>query len=213
VRNARELGAFADATVERFGRIDALCANAGIIDSGSWDVSEAQWDLMMDVNLKGVWLSCRAVIPQMIKQGSGVIACISSVAGLAGYPNNFQYGVAKHGVIGLMRYLAVELAPHNIRVNAVCPTGVETPMILNQPMLSQMAGDDPEATRTDAEQAARHMHLLAIPWVEMQDVSNALLWLVSEEARYVTGISLPIDAGATMQPPGIPSSARHDASA
>jgi SDR family mycofactocin-dependent oxidoreductase len=207
VRDSAALEEFARATVERFGRIDGLCANAGIVDLGTWDLSEDRWDLMMSINLKGVWLSCRAVIPHMIAGGGGVIVATSSTSGLTAYQGAMQYGVAKHAVLGLVHHLAVDLAAHNIRVNAICPTAVPTAMLLNEALFERTTGGA-SADRREAEFGFRTQHLLAVPWVTLDDVSNALLWLVSDEARHITGVALPIDAGATRQPPGIPPEAQ-----
>lgn len=207
VRDSAALDSFAATTMERFGRIDVLVANAGILDLGSWDLSEDRWDLMMDINLKGVWLSCRAAIPHMIEAGRGVIVATASTAGLTAYAGAMQYGVAKHAVLGLVHHLAVDLAPHNIRVNALCPTGVGTKMLLNDALYERTTGGA-TTDREEAEFGFRAQHLLDVPWITVEDVSNALLWLVSDDARYVTAIALPIDAGTTRQPPGIPPEAQ-----
>jgi (+)-trans-carveol dehydrogenase len=206
-RDAAQLDEVVSATVAEFGRIDILCANAGILDLGSWDMTEDQWDLMLDINLKSVWLTCRAAIPTMIAQRGGAIVCTSSLSGLRAFENAMQYGVAKHGVIGLMRHLAVDLAPYDIRVNAVCPAAVDTPMLMNPEMFKKLTGGIPDATLDDARRLTRTQHLLDTPWLESRDISEALLWLVSDEGRYVTGTAVEIDAGALRQPPGIPASA------
>jgi (+)-trans-carveol dehydrogenase len=203
VRDSDQLDRFVDAALAEFERIDILVANAGILETGSWDQRREQWQLMMDVNLTGVWLSCKAAIPAMIERGGGAIVCVSSVGGLRGFPDCLQYGVAKHGVVGLARCLAVDLAPHGIRVNAICQTTLRSPMIMNEPMLTRFTGSaDPADER--AQVRFRNMHLLSAPWIEAEDVSNAILWLVSDDGRYVTGTELKIDAGMLNQPPGVP---------
>ena len=206
VRHADQLEAVVEGTLAEFGRIDVLVANAGILDLGSWDMTEAQWDLMLDINLKSVWLTCRAVIPTMIEQGGGAIVCVGSISSLRAFGNAMQYGVAKHGVLGLTRHLAVDLAPHGIRVNVVCPAAVDTPMFMNPSLLKNIVGHE-GATADDARFSTRNQHLLETPWLETEDVSEALVWLVSDAGRYVTGIALEIDAGAMCQPPGIPPAA------
>jgi len=136
-----------------------------------------------------VWQSCKAVIPHMIAGGrGGSIVITSSTAGLKGFAGTGHYVAAKHGVVGLMRTLAIELAPHNIRVNTVHPTGVNTPMVVNEAM-AQLLADNPSAIS----------NLLPVEMLEPVDISNAILWLVSDDARYVTGVTLPVDAGFTIQ--------------
>ena len=123
----------------------------------------------------------------------------SSAAGLKGYANIAHYTAAKHGVVGLMKTLAQELAPHRIRVNTVNPTQVDTPMIMNEPMYRLFCPDVDEPTRADFAPASQAMHLLPIPWVDPRDVSNAVLFLASDEARYITGTALPVDAGVLIK--------------
>jgi len=203
IRDAAQLEAFAAATVERFGGIDAVCANAAIAEFGSWDITEERWDLTMEVNLKGSWLTCRAMIPHLIARGGGAIVCTSSTCGVTPYADVLPYGVSKHGVIGLMRHLAVDLAPCGIRVNAVCPTSVPTPMLLNEALTSSIT-KRADSAGDAVEFGFRTMNLLPVAWVDADDVSNAVMWLISDESRYVTGTALPVDAGALIQPPGIP---------
>ena len=184
-------------TIQEFGRIDGLIANAGIFSGGlpAWELNEDQWDESLAVNLKGVWLSCKYVIPHMLQQGSGTIVLISSMAGLEGYHNCAHYVAAKHGVIGLMRALANELAPHNIRVNAICPSTVKTESTLNQFMYDLFAGG-PKGSLDDLLRGMKEINLLPVDLIDPIDVTKAVLWLLSDDARYVTGLALPIDAGA-----------------
>jgi NAD(P)-dependent dehydrogenase (short-subunit alcohol dehydrogenase family) len=114
------------------------------------------------------------------------------------------YVAAKHGVIGLMRILSAELAPHWIRVNAVCPGTVDTPMVMNDSLLSLFCGKETGGTREEAAFAAESLALLPKPWVEARDLANAVLWLASDDARYVTGAAIPVDLGMSNQPSGIP---------
>jgi SDR family mycofactocin-dependent oxidoreductase len=196
VRDGAGMREAIEQTVSELGKVDVLVANAGIESFGkSWELSDEQWEEMVSVNLTGVWKSCRAVIPPMIERRSGVILMTSSIAGLRGLSNQAHYCAAKHGVVGLMRSLALELAPHGIRVNTVHPSAVDTPIIKNQAMYTLFGGGDPNTTLEDATPAFRELNLLDTPWLEPQDLSNAMLWLASDEARYVTGVALPVDAG------------------
>jgi len=191
--------ALADGVAE-LGRLDIVCANAGILSSGSLaDLTEEAWREMIDINLSGVWRTCRAAIPHLIAGGrGGSIVLTSSVAGLKSYPNIAHYVSAKHGVTGLMRTLAVELAPHRIRVNSVHPTQVDTDMIQNDVMYRLFCPDSENPTKEEFATASRATGLLPVDWVEAIDVSNAVLFLASDDARYITGTALAIDAGALM---------------
>jgi SDR family mycofactocin-dependent oxidoreductase len=191
--------ALADGVAE-LGRLDIVCANAGILSSGSLaDLTEEAWREMININLSGVWRTCRAAIPHLIADGrGGSIVLTSSVAGLKSYPNIAHYVSAKHGVTGLMRTLAVELAPHRIRVNSVHPTQVDTDMIQNDVMYRLFCPDSENPTKEEFAAASRATGLLPVDWVEAIDVSNAVLFLASDDARYITGTALAIDAGALM---------------
>jgi SDR family mycofactocin-dependent oxidoreductase len=184
--------------MSEFGRLDVVVANAGIVSyKPAWELSEDEWEEMLGINLTGVWKTAKAVIPALIEQGEGgSIILTSSVAGLIAFPNLSHYCTAKHGVTGLMRTLAVELAPHNIRVNSVHPTAVLTPMLDNEATYSLFLGMPSGGTREVAQQQMTMMHALRVPWVEDQDVANAVLFLATDEARYITGTTQVIDAGA-----------------
>jgi NAD(P)-dependent dehydrogenase (short-subunit alcohol dehydrogenase family) len=174
--------------MSELGRIDVLFNNAGICAYGlAHELTEDAWDAMLDINLKGAWLVARRVIPVMIAQRRGVIVNNSSVAGLRGMGRLSHYAASKWGLTGLTKSWAIELAPHDVRVNAVHPTGVNTPM---NDGLAEMEGLTP---REIAERSAGN--LLSVPWIEPEDVANAVLYLASERARYVTGSSLVLDAG------------------
>lgn len=196
-RDLRAVTEVVERGVGEFGRLDIVCANAGISSyAPAHELTEQQWQDMIDVNLTGVWKTCKAVIPHMIEAGNGgSIILTSSTAGLKALGNLAHYVSAKHGVVGLMRTLAVELAPHMIRVNTVNPTTVLTDMIDNEPSFQLFRPDLESPTRADAEEAFRSINALPIPWVEPVDISNAIVWLASDEARYVTGVTLPVDAG------------------
>ncbi|MFW0786108.1 mycofactocin-coupled SDR family oxidoreductase [Gordonia sp. CPCC 206044] len=187
--------------VERFGRLDIVVANAGI--AGSYavdDLTDDIWRDMIDINLTGVWNSVKASVPHLRAGGrGGSIIVISSIAGLKGLPNNAHYAAAKHGVLGIMRSLANELGPEAIRVNAVLPTNVDTRMLFNDAIYRLFLPDAENPTREDVEPALRGMHALDVPNVDPDDVSNAVLFLAGPQSRYVTGVALPIDAGALVR--------------
>jgi (+)-trans-carveol dehydrogenase len=199
--DVRDYGAVKAAVQEgvaQLGRLDIVSANAGIFGfSPLENMDDTTWQDMIDVNLTGVWHTAKAAIPHLRAAGGGSIILTSSTAGLKPIPNTGHYNAAKHGVVGLMRTLAYELAADRIRVNSVHPTAVDTDMIQNAATYELFAADLPEAERTREVLAPRfgQLNLLPIPWVEAVDISNAVLFLASDEARYVTGVTLPVDAG------------------
>jgi SDR family mycofactocin-dependent oxidoreductase len=196
VRDGAAMGEVVRRSVSEFGKIDILVANAGIESFGaSHELTDEAWDDMLAVNLTGAWKICRAVVPQMIERGSGVILITSSIAGLKGLANQAHYCAAKHGVVGLMRSMAVELAPHNVRVNTVHPSSVDTPIIKNRAMYTLFSGGDPEATLEEVTPAFRELNLMDTPWMEPEDISKAMLFLASDDARYITGTTFTVDAG------------------
>jgi SDR family mycofactocin-dependent oxidoreductase len=191
VRDTAAVQAVVEEGVREFGRLDVVCANAGIVTfaENAWSLTDEQWDEMLAVNLTGVWKTVRAAVPAMIDAGNGgCIVLTSSTAGVKGMAGIGHYVSAKHGVVGLMRTLAVELAQHSIRVNTVHPTGVNTPMIAN-PEFMTLAQEQPEWM-----EAMRNS--LPVPMIEAEDVSNAILYLCSDAGRYITGVAMPVDAGA-----------------
>jgi len=187
--------------VTELGGLDIVCANAGVNSPApTQDITEAQWHTVLDVNLSGVWRTAKAAIPHLIGAGrGGAVILTSSAAGLKGYANIAHYTASKHGINGLMKTLAQELAPHRVRVNSVNPTQVDTPMIMNDPMYRLFCPDQAQPTREDFAPVSQQMNALPIPWVESRDVSNAVLFLASEEARYITGVALPVDAGVLVK--------------
>jgi len=188
VRDDAAITAAVNGTTATLGRIDILFNNAGICAYGlSHELSEDEWDTMIDINLKGAWLVGRRVIPVMIEQGSGVIINNSSVAGLRGMNRLSHYAASKWGLTGLSKSWAIELAQHGIRVVSIHPTGVNTPM---NDGLAALEGATPEEI---AERSAGN--LLPVPWVEAEDVAEAVLFLASDRARYVTGSEFVLDAG------------------
>ena len=202
VRDLAALKAALDDGVSALGRLDIVSANAGIGSAphAAGELSDDIWGEMIDINLTGVWHAAKATIPHLIDGGrGGSIVLTSSAAGLMAYPNIAHYVSAKHGVVGLMRTLALELAPHMIRVNSIHPTQVDTPMIMNEATYGLFCPDVEHPTRDDFAPASQEMNALPIPWVEAIDISNALLFLASDEARYITGVTLPVDAGCTIK--------------
>jgi SDR family mycofactocin-dependent oxidoreductase len=179
VRDYDALKAVVDGGVEQLGRLDIIVANAGIGTVGRklHKISEKIWQDMIDVNLSGVWHTVKAGVPHLIEGGrGGSIVLTGSVGSHKALAHTGHYIAAKHGVLGLMRSFAVELGQHMIRVNSVHPSQVNTPMTMND-----------------------LTHTMPIPWVEAVDISNAVLFLASDESRYITGVSLPVDAGALLK--------------
>ncbi len=188
VRDDEAVSAAVAAAIERFGRIDVLFNNAGICAYGlAHELTEDAWDTMLDINLKGPWIVARRVIPHMIAAGRGVIVNNSSVAGLRGMGRLSHYSASKWGLTGLTKSWAIELAPHGIRVVAIHPTGVDTPLNDGIAALEGMTALE------IAERSAGN--LLPVPWIEAEDVAEAVVYLVSDKARYITGSSLVLDAG------------------
>ncbi|RHX90728.1 SDR family mycofactocin-dependent oxidoreductase [Leptospira stimsonii] len=188
VRNDADIQKAVQGTLDAFGRIDILFNNAGICAYGlAHELTEEAWDSMIDINLKGAWLVARRVIPILIAQKSGVIINNSSIAGLRGMNRLSHYAASKWGLAGLTKSWAIELAPHGIRVNSIHPTGVNTPM---NDGLAFLEGATPQEI---AERSAGN--LLPVPWIEVEDVAEAVLYLSSKKSRYVTGAQLVLDAG------------------
>lgn len=188
VRDDAAISAAVEAVVARFGQIDILFNNAGICGYGlAHELTEPAWDAMLDINLKGAWLVARRVIPVMIGRQGGVIINNSSVAGLRGMARLSHYAASKWGLVGLTKSWAIELAPYKIRVIALCPTGVNTPM---NDGLAVLEGKTP---REIAERSAGN--LLPMPWIEPEDVAAAVVFLASSRARAITGSEFILDAG------------------
>lgn len=191
IRDAEALTAAVDDGVQQLGGLDASVANAGVLTAGTWDnTTTEQWHTVVDINLIGTWNTCRAAIPHLIERG-GSLVNVSSVAGLKGSPLHTPYTASKHGVVGLSRALANELASASIRVNTVHPTGVAT-------------GLRPDSLHTLLHETRQDLgpifqNALPIVMAEAVDISNAVLYLVSDESRYVTGLELKVDAGVTLR--------------
>ena len=202
VRDYDALKSAVDTGVEQLGRLDIIVANAGIGNGGATldKTSERDWTDMIDVNLAGVWKTVKAGVPHILAGGrGGSIILTSSVGGLKAYPHTGHYVAAKHGVVGLMRTFAVELGQHMIRVNSVHPTNVNTPLFMNEPTMRLFRPDLQNPGPDDLKAVAQMMHTLPVGWVEPEDISNAVLFLASDESRYITGVTLPIDAGSCLK--------------
>ncbi|MBK5220738.1 MAG: mycofactocin-coupled SDR family oxidoreductase [Thermoleophilia bacterium] len=207
-RDAKAMQEAADNAVAELGKIDIAAINHGIAVPGGWDeTTEEVWNANIDTNLTGAWWATRAVIPHMIDNGGGSIVITSSVSGIRAFWGLTSYVASKHGLIGLMKGLAAELAPHWIRVNVICPTNVATPMLHNPVIFGMFAGQE-EGTIDDMDLPARSMNLLPEPWIEPEAISYGVLYLASDEAKHVTGVTLPVDAGMSQMPPGIPPAAQ-----
>jgi (+)-trans-carveol dehydrogenase len=204
VRDQYALDAAVAEGIKAFGGIDVVLPTAGVTSMGVlWELTDEQWDDMIGINLTGVWRTLRAALPSMVQRGAGgSVVLTGSIAGIIGMPYLAHYAATKHAVNGLVKSLANELAPHRIRVNSVNPTNVATPMILNDATYQHFRPDVAGATQADAIPAFSSYNLLDTPWVEPADVTNAVLWLCSDEARYVTGVALPIDTGTVVKWPG-----------
>ena len=200
VRDRAALGGAVDAGLAEFGHLDIVVANAGIAPIGEVGRSPQAWQDAIDVLLTGVYHTIDAAIPAMVERDmGGSIVITSSTAGLKGLGRHlegvgagfFAYTAAKHGVVGLMRLYANVLAPHRIRVNTLHPTGVNTPMVVNEPFARYIEGSFGVASGMQ--------NALPVDLVEPEDIANAAVWLCSDEARYVTGVTLPVDAGFTVR--------------
>ena len=180
-----DVKAMVEKTIAQFGQIDYAFNNAGIegIQANTWECTEENWDKTIAVNLKGIWLCMKYQIPQMIKQGKGVIINCASVAGLVGFQGLPAYVSSKHGIVGLTKTAALECAKLGIRVNAVCPGAIQTPMI------DRITGKKRETIEQFTE--LEPMGRFGIP----EEIAHAVIWLCSDEASFVTGISMPVDGG------------------
>lgn len=202
VRDFAALQRVVDEGVAEFGRLDIVLGNAGIFQFGeaAQEITEADWRDVVDVDLTGVWHTCKATIPHLRagKRGGSIILTASG-AGIKGFANFAHYVAAKHGVLGLMKTLALELAPESIRVNVVAPANCDTDMIQNEASYRLFQPGLENPGRREFAEASTGMFALPVPWVEAIDVSNAIVFLASDEARYITGVTLPIDAGMTIK--------------
>jgi SDR family mycofactocin-dependent oxidoreductase len=197
VRNPEDLNEAVQAGVSEFGGIDIAVCNAGVALElkPTAEVHPESWQLIIDTNLTGVFNTIRAVLPNMVERKSGRIIATSSMAGRAGYPNSAGYSPAKWGVIGLVKTVANEYGRYGITANAVCPTNVNSPMIHNKDTYALFVPEVENPTREQAEERMKMMHPLGIPYVEPSDISQAILFLASDAARYISGEALAVSGG------------------
>jgi SDR family mycofactocin-dependent oxidoreductase len=202
VRDYAALKSALDSGAEQLGRLDIIVANAGIGNGGNklHKIRENIWQDMIDINLSGVWKTVKAGVPHILAgERGGSIVLTGSVGAHKALAHTGHYIAAKHGVVGLMRAFAVELGQHRIRVNSVHPSQVNTPMTMNDVTFKLFRPDLENPGPDDFAPFSQMTHTLPVPWVEAADISNAVLFLASDESRYVTGVSLPVDAGALLK--------------
>ena len=200
VRDVDAMEAAAAEAAASLGGIDIVVANAGVFAAArAEDTAPEAWEALLSVNLTGAWVTARAAIPHLRARGGGAIVFIASVAALKGIEHLAAYGAAKHGVVGLTRTLAIELAPARIRVNAVCPTNVDTTILHNPHTYALFAPETADPHPERLAEAFGSVNTMPVPWIAADDVAAAVGWLVSDAARFVTGIALPVDAGALLR--------------
>lgn len=206
-RLSDEIRAAADRGAAELGGIDIAVVNHGVFMTTTWDaMTDDDFDTMIETNLTSVWRASRAVIPHLVSRGGGSLMLTASSAGIRPFGGLPSYVASKHGVVGLAKALAVDLAPHWIRVNALCPGNVATPMAHNQYVFDLYAGR-PGGTVEDMIFPATAQALLPVPWIDPESVAAAAVYLASDDGRFVTAQAFTIDAGLTNLPPGIPTSA------
>jgi SDR family mycofactocin-dependent oxidoreductase len=204
IRDADRLDEVVAKAVSELGGLDIVSVNAGVCSYGQvLDLTVEEWKELIDVNLTGSFNTAKATIPHILSQGrGGSVIFTASTCGLEVVPGIAHYNASKYGVVGLMKTLALELGEQRVRVNAVCPTNVATPMFQNDSTWKLFFPDVANPSQADAEapdSAARQMHVIPIPWVEPDDITSALLYLASDDARYVTGTTMVIDAGRLLK--------------
>jgi SDR family mycofactocin-dependent oxidoreductase len=198
VRSAADMERVVAATLDALGRIDILVCNAGICTFGRLaGMAPELWQTTIDVNLTGVFNAVRAVAPHMVERGYGRIVATASMAGRAGWENIGHYAASKWGVIGLIKSLALEVAPHGVTANVVCPSSVNTPMMHNDAAYRLFRPDLENPTREDALPAFASVNLIPEPYAEPSDISDAVLFLASDEARFITGATLSPSLGVS----------------
>ncbi|OUS92343.1 mycofactocin-coupled SDR family oxidoreductase [Rhodococcus sp. NCIMB 12038] len=203
VRDVAELVSVVDEGVRRFGRLDIVSVNAGVFgpleDVPDIAARVANFRMVVDVNLTGAFCTVEASRQALIDSGGGSIIVTSSLAGIRPLSAGGGYSESKHGVVGLMRSYAQQLAPFSIRVNSVHPTNVNTPMIMNDAVSRAFCPGIDDPSEDDVKRSLSFLNMLPVPFVECDDITNAVMWLASDESRYVTGVTLPVDAGGALK--------------
>jgi len=200
VTDAEDCRRMAGTAIDALGRVDILCANAGVFSlAPAWELSEDEWDTVLDINLKGVWLTTKYVALHMMERRYGKIVITSSRDGLRAEANYAHYNASKFGVIGYMKSLAIELGPYEINVNAICPTQMadksEPPRAPTHPYWDQVVGKT-NATYEEFDEASGRENLFERGGQpDFGQVAEGALWLASDRSRLVTGLALPMDAG------------------
>jgi (+)-trans-carveol dehydrogenase len=197
MRDAKAVAELIESGAQQLGGLDVVVANAGItgVTGPVAHTSPENWAAVIDTNLNGTFHTIQPAISHLVARGGGAIVIVSSSIGIRSVPNMAAYGTTKAGLTGLMRTLALELAADSVRVNTVNPTTVKTPMVLNPASYKLFRPDLAEPTEADVLPVFLSLNALPTPWVEPDDVTNAVLFLASDEGRYVTGVALPVDAG------------------
>jgi SDR family mycofactocin-dependent oxidoreductase len=196
VRDGAQMNDFVAKTIDKYGRIDVCLANAGIFTASPVvEMSDQIWQEMIDTNLTGVFNTVRAVLPTMISQRGGKIVATSSMAGKSGFPNIGHYTAAKWGIIGLIKSVALEVAELGITANVVCPTSVNTAMIQNEAAYRLLLPGVISQTPEEVEAAFAGQKIIPVPWLEPSDVTDTVLFLCSDGARYITGETISVAAG------------------
>jgi len=197
VRDYEAVSAAVNEGIKELGRLDIVVANAGVWGYGLvHELSSEDWQEVIDICLTGVWHTCKATVPHLIKQGQGgSIIITSSACGVRGVPNGAHYVAAKHGVTGLMKTMAIELGPHSIRVNTIHPGNVNTDLIHNQPTYDLFAPDLVNPTKEDVAPRFQAGGLLPEPWAEPEDIAAMSAFLASDDARFITGSMMSVDLG------------------
>jgi SDR family mycofactocin-dependent oxidoreductase len=201
-RDEDALSAAVAAGVRGLGGLDIVVANAGIYPFGfqAHEMPAADWNAVVSTNLTGTWQTCKVATPYLMESTRGAaIVIVGSTAGINGAARSSAYAVTKHGLKGLMTTLALELGPHNIRVNSVIPTAVDTPMCMNETVYRAFVPGVDQPSEEQIREAFQRIHVLPVPWVQPEDISRAVVFLTSQDARYITGTELKVDAGYTIK--------------
>jgi len=200
VRDLTALTHAVESGVAQFGRLDAVVANAGVCSTcPTLELSEESWSTVIDINLTGVWKTLKASVPAILESGrGGSVVIISSLAAMKASESTAHYTASKTGQVGLMRVLAKELAPQKVRVNSIHPTTVMTEMVLNDSIYRLFRPDLESPTREDFEEASRDINALPVAGIDSIDVANAVLYLIADSGRYVTGSTMVVDAGGSL---------------